>query len=56
MRERLAKSPPAEHQKANLPAAAYERWLLNTLEAFEWADDGGLMAEVEVESDSGGET
>jgi len=51
MKERLDASPPAQEKRAE---GGYDAWAAFMLEALEYADDGGLLAEVEVESDSGG--
>lgn len=49
MEERLDASPPAQ-DAAERPE--FRAWRRSMLEALEWADDGGVVAEVEVESDS----
>lgn len=35
-------------------AAAAKQWTCRVLQAAEWADDGGIVTEVEVSGDSGG--
>lgn len=57
VRDRLEQSEPAREQRANADSsAAWEAWMERAMLALELADDGGALAEVEVESDSGGET
>jgi len=50
MKERLDASPPAQEKRAE---GGYDAWAAFMMAALEYADDGGLLAEVEVESDSG---
>lgn len=57
--ERLEATPPALDKKAegsDEGGPSYDAWLERMMEALEWADDGGVLTEVEVENDSGVET
>lgn len=57
--ERLEATPPALEKKAEGSSdggPSYEEWRDRMMEALEWADDGGILTEVEVENDSGVET
>lgn len=59
VRERLEATPPALDKKAEGSVdggPTYEEWMTRMMEALEWADDGGVLTEVEVENDSGVET
>jgi hypothetical protein len=57
VRERLEASPPAQEKRDDTSGAgpSYAAWMERMMETLEWADDGGALVEVEVESDSGGD-
>jgi hypothetical protein len=54
VRARLDASPPAEEKKTSFEGGIdYEEWASRLMQAIEWADDGGVLCEVEIDSESG---
>lgn len=52
VKERLEATAPALAQKERNPES-YPEWMRRALEALEFADDGGLVGEFEIDSESG---